>query len=252
MVHLGALPGSPGYNGDFEAVKKRASIDAEALRVGGADAVMIENFFDVPFFKTRVPPATIASLAVAAAEVKRAIGDLPLGINVLRNDGRSAVAIAVATGADFVRVNVLTGARLADQGIIEGEAAHILRDRAMLRSDVKIWADVDVKHSSPLAERRIEDEVADTIKRGGASTLIVSGAGTGGATDPAFASRVARLAGDCPVLIGSGATAETVDQFEGVAGFIVGSSLKPSIDAPIDEARVRAFAEALMTGATTL
>ena len=245
MVHLRALPGSPGYAGDFDAVLDAAERDAAALLEGGADAVMLENFFDVPFYKTGVPPITVACLTAAAVRVRGVLGEVPLGINVLRNDGRSAVAIAAATGASYVRVNVLTGARLTDQGLVEGEAADILRDRVNARCDATIWADVDVKHSSPLAPRRIEDEVADTIHRGGAGALIVSGHGTGGATDPAFANRVADLAGDVPVLIGSGATADTAGDFPTVAGFIVGSSLKPAIDAPVDANRVRAFRDAL-------
>jgi predicted TIM-barrel enzyme len=101
----------------------------------------------------------------ALACAVRAATDLPLGINVLRNDGRAALAVAHAAGADFIRVNVLCGARVADQGLIQGIAHNLLRDRALLRAEhIKIFADVDVKHSAALAERPLEDEVADVVE----------------------------------------------------------------------------------------
>ncbi|MEL7240198.1 MAG: BtpA/SgcQ family protein, partial [Planctomycetota bacterium] len=176
------------------------------------------------------------------------IGDVPLGINVLRNDGRAAIAIAAAVDARFVRINVLTGARVTDQGIIEGDAANVLRDRATLgATEVEVWADVDVKHSAPLARRPIDEEVADTLHRGGAAALIVSGGGTGLATDPEHLASVKRAAGSAPVLIGSGATAANVGEYrDHAAGFIVGTSLKPSPTATVDVARVRAVADVLL------
>ena len=139
---------------------------------------MLENFGDVPFYPGRVPAHTVAFLTVLAAEV-RARFTVPLGINVLRNDGLSAIAVAVAVGASYVRVNVYTGARLADQGILEGEAHEITRYRRMLSSNVQIWADVAVKHSAAIGDRALEDEVEDTVQRGLADAIIVSGSGTG-------------------------------------------------------------------------
>ena len=249
MVHLPALPGSPMYAGSFDRVLDAAAADATALAEGGADAIMMENFFDVPFFKDGVPPSTIASMTAAAGRVKEAAPDLPIGINVLRNDGRAAIAIAAAVGAEFVRINVLTAARVTDQGIIEGDAANVLRDRAMLRADhVQIWADVDVKHSAPLAKRPMAEEIADTLHRGRASALIVSGGGTGQATDADHVRDVVEASGTAPVFIGSGATAETVGDFPGAAGFIVGTSLKDTPHLPTGRVRadkVAAFRDAL-------
>ena len=42
-----------------------------------------------------MPAHVVAQMTALAAEVRRAV-DLPLGINVLRNDGQSALAIATA------------------------------------------------------------------------------------------------------------------------------------------------------------
>lgn len=253
MVHLPPLPGAPGYGGGMEAVLEAARADADALIEGGVDAVLLENFNDVPFFKTEVPRITVAAMTRVALEVKSAAGPLPVGVNVLRNDGRAALAVAIAAGCDFIRVNVLCGARVTDQGVIEGIAAELLRDRAMLGggggvggmggSHVQIWADVDVKHSAPLAERPVEDEVADTIHRGRADAVIVSGTGTGKATDPQTLRRVKAAAGQTPVLVGSGVTLDSVPSLTDADGLIVGTALKR--EGAVDGQRVRALVAAV-------
>src|SRR5690606_13240725 len=113
--------------------------------------LMLENFGDTPFYPRRVAAHTVAAMTAIAVEVRRQV-DLPLGINVLRNDGLSALGIAAASGADFIRVNVLSGARVTDQGIVQGIAHDLLRERRWLGAEsVKILADVNVKHSAPLA-----------------------------------------------------------------------------------------------------
>ena len=51
---------------------------------------------------------------------------LPVGVNVLSNDAASALAIAAATDARFIRVNVHTGSMNTDQGPIHGRAHETL------------------------------------------------------------------------------------------------------------------------------
>src|SRR5689334_10860992 len=121
MVHVPALPGSPRCRMSLEEIRAFVLADALALAEGGVDGIMIENFGDVPFYPSRVPAHTVAFLTALALHARDRV-PLPLGINVLRNDGIAAVAIAAAVRADFVRVNVYTGARVADQGILQGEA----------------------------------------------------------------------------------------------------------------------------------
>src|SRR5690606_3606108 len=156
--------------------------------------------------------------------------DLPLGINVLRNDGESALAVALAAGAQFVRVNVLSGAVVTDQGVIEGDAARLMRRRrAMGAAHVPVLADVRVKHAAPLGPgwRPIEEDVDELLHRAGAAGVIVSGSGTGKPTDPHELAAVKAAAGDAPVFVGSGATPETAaDLLRHADGLIVGTSLK--------------------------
>src|SRR5436190_1717258 len=148
MVHLRALPGAPGYVSMDEVIES-AVTDARALRDGGCDGLVIENFGDRPFTKGRVESETVASMTRVIVEVAREVG-LPFGVNVLRNDASSAIAIAVATGAVFIRINVHTGAMVTDQGIIEGEAYATMRKRDALAPALLVFADHLVKHATPL------------------------------------------------------------------------------------------------------
>ncbi|WP_122088353.1 BtpA/SgcQ family protein [Halalkalicoccus subterraneus] len=249
MVHLPALPGAPAYDGDFEAVREAAVRDARRLESGGVDALMVENFGDAPFYPEDVPKHVVASMTRVAGDLREAV-DLPLGINVLRNDAAAALSVANAAGAGFVRVNVHVGARVTDQGIVEGRAHETMRLRERLESDVAVLADIDVKHSAPLAERAPDEpegeEVAEAIERGLAEGLVVSGAGTGHAVagDHLSATVAARdeRGLDAPVFVGSGVTAETVAEvLDAADGAIVGTALKEGGEttAPVDEERVR-------------
>ena len=249
MLHLPALPGAPLSRLQLEDIHEYVLRDAETLVRGGVDALLIENFGDVPFFPGRVPVATIEHMT-ALAEAVRNTTKLPVGINVLRNDGLSALAIASAVGASFIRVNVLCGARVTDQGIIQGIAHDLLRERRSLgaQDDIKIFADVDVKHSVPVAERPLEDEVDDLIHRGLADGVIVSGALTGKATDSDKVRRVKQAAGDTSVFVGSGVTADTIQQSVGHAdGFIIGTAFKKDgvTTNPVELDRVKAVMAAL-------
>jgi uncharacterized protein len=246
MIHLRPLPGAPRYTGDFEAVVAEARAEADALSDAGFHGLLVENFNDAPFFPDGVPPETVAAMAVAVREVTRAVS-LPVGVNVLRNDGAAALAVAVAAGAAFVRVNVLTGAMVTDQGLIQGRAHELLRLRRSLGASVRLFADVMVKHAQPLGPLSLEQAAEETAGRGLADALIVSGAGTGKPTDLADARVVRAAVPEVPVLLGSGVTAATVRAcLDAADGVIVGSDLKQEgrADAPIDPTRVGAFVRA--------
>lgn len=245
MLHAPPLPGSPGFAGDFQAAIDHVLRDADTLCAGGVNGLMLENFGDTPFYPARVPQIVIAALGRLAAEIRRQT-PLPLGFNVLRNDGLAALALATTHSADMIRVNVLCGARVTDQGLVSGIAHDLLRERATLHApQIRILADVDVKHSAPLGpERPLADEVADLVQRGHADAVIVSGRGTGAAVDPNKLRAVKEAAANTPTLVGSGATATTARELATVAdAFIVGTSLKKGGDPrqPVDGDRVRAF-----------
>lgn len=249
MVHLAPLPGSPHFAGDRTGIRRRAIYDAEALAAGGVDGLIVENFGDAPFYPDDVPKHVVASMTRVVSAICDAV-DIPVGVNVLRNDADAALSVAAATGASFVRVNVHTGARVTDQGVVEGAAHETIRLRERLDTDVRILADVEVKHSAPLADRPLTEVVGDTIERGLADGVIVSGTGTGRAVDTDHVSRVAgaseRFDG-VPVFVGSGVTSDSVGELLTLAdGVIVGTALKRHGETtyPVDEYRVSSFVEA--------
>lgn len=248
MVHLPALLGSPGASLPLEALQERAVGDARTLVAGGVDALIIENFNDVPFRSGSVEPHTVAAMTRVALAVRGAV-TCPIGINVLRNDALAALGIALASGANFIRVNIHTGAMLTDQGVITGRADETLRVRAALRAEhIGIFADVLVKHAVALGPLDIASAVEDTVLRGLADAVIVSGTATGKPASLDDVRSAVSVAAGTPVYIGSGVSAANVGQLVPPAeGVIVGSSLKAGGDvhAPVDEGRVRELRRAL-------
>ena len=242
MVHLLALPGSPSFGGSIDEVITTAVTDAEMLIEAGFPALMVENFADVPFYADQVPAETVAALAVAVHEVTGT--GVPVGVNVLRNDGLAALGIAAATEARFIRINVLTGMMITDQGPIVGRAAEIQRARTVLCPDVEVWADVMVKHAVPPAGLDAYQAAIDTVERGLADAVIVSGSGTGVEPDLEEARVVRTAVPETRIVIGSGANEDNLDHLLDVAdSVIVGSSIKLDGEATNrpDRSRVERF-----------
>ncbi|HHP7243092.1 MAG TPA: BtpA/SgcQ family protein, partial [Elainellaceae cyanobacterium] len=173
----------------------------------------------------------------------------------LRNDACSAMAIATCVRAQFIRVNVLTGVMATDQGLIEGQAHHLLRYRRELGSDVKILADVLVKHARPLGSPNLTTAVQETIGRGLADGIILSGWATGSPPSLEDLELATAAAKGTPVFIGSGATWENIPKLiQAADGVIVSSSLKRrgKIEHPIDPIRVSQFVDAMRRSLTAL
>lgn len=226
MVHLLPLPGSPRFGGSMDQVIEVAVSDAATLVEAGFPALMVENFGDVPFYADDVPSETVAAMTVAVREVT-ATGH-PVGVNVLRNDGLSALSVAAATGAQFIRINVLSGVMYTDQGPIVGRAAQVQRKRRQLCPDVEVWADVMVKHATPPAGLDIAQATTDLLERGLADAIVVSGSGTGSEPDRTRLKEVrSTVGGDVRVAVGSGASEDNLDTLcEFADTMIVGSAVK--------------------------
>jgi membrane complex biogenesis BtpA family protein len=249
MVHCWPLPGAPGYTGyGLDVIIDHAIRDAEALRDGGVDGLIVENMWDIPFRAgAHIAPESIAAHAVVARAVAKAV-DLPLGINLVHNGGVALLGIAIAAGARFIRVCMFTGAGVWEAGEWdEGCAADLMRRRKELSAEhIKILADVDKKHSVRFPGIDLATHIEWT-RFSGADGLIVSGRMTGDAPDLAKVREAKALAIDRPVLLGSGATEGNIAAFLGAAdGVIVGSSLKVDgvCENPVDVDRVRRFVAA--------
>jgi len=248
MIHLLPLAGSVRYKPQGpKPIVDRALQDLYALESGGVDAVLIENLGDAPFAKT-APRETVAMMAVVVDRLAEK-ATVPIGVNVLRNDGLAAMAIAEATGASFVRVNVFAGVAFADQGVIEGQARDLMWLKRDLGSDAKILADVHVKHAAHLTQL---EEAAIDAARNGPDALIVSGIGTGRRTNPEDLQAVKGTV-DLPVLVGSGVRIDNIATYREADGFIAGTVLKENgeITGTIDVERVRALAEGIASFRTS-
>lgn len=221
--------------------------DAAALIDNGLDGIIVENFGDAPFFPDNVEAHTVAAMAIIINELRDRHPKIPIGVNVLRNDANSALAIATVTNADFIRVNVHIGAMLTDQGVIQGKAHETLRYRSVLRSDVKIFADVAVKHAVPLGDINLASIAQDTYYRGLADALIVTGTGTGKSTNLKQLKIVKDAVPHAKAFVGSGVTtgnlAEALQYADGV---IVGTSIKRDgvTTNEVDPVRVRTLIKA--------
>jgi membrane complex biogenesis BtpA family protein len=254
MLHIPSLPGAPLNKLDLKAITRWVLDDAKALTDGGVDGLLLENFGDIPFYPEQVPPHTVAFMTVLGAEVKGNFR-LPLGINVLRNDPESALAIAAAVSAEFIRVNIHVGARLTDQGVVQGSAHSTIRYRKLLGSDIKIYADVDVKHSAPLAARGLRNEVEEMVTRGCADAVIVTGSATGHEASLEDLKSAKAAAGSANVIAGSGLDPANVTAVLKIAdALIVGTSFKQGgiTTNPVDPGRVQAFMEAVRKVRTAL
>lgn len=249
MIHVPPLPGAPRYRGTGMAGILDACLrDAEALVTGGLHGLIVENHGDIPFRKpASIGPETAACLAVVADRLAQRF-DVPLGINVLANAAIPAFAVAAASGARFIRVNQWANAYVANEGLIEGEAAEALRYRAALRAEgVKVFADSHVKHGAHAitADRTIAELTRD-LAFFDADAVIATGQRTG---DSATIEEIEAIAAatHLPLLVGSGVTPGNVAAILArTQGAIVASSLK--VDGvwwnPVDPARVRALMEA--------
>ena len=237
VLHLDPLPSSPLYE-SYERSLENALRDAKALAEGGVDAIIVENYGDKPFLR-EVDRVTVACMSVIAWEVKRETG-LSIGINVLRNDPLSALAIAKAVKADFVRINQLYYTSLAPEGFLEGKAGDVLRYRKFIDCKAKIYADINVKHAHHFVSL---DEYLENVERCLADALIVTGRTTGKEVS-LRELRVVRSKTNLPVFVGSGVNPNNLPKyFDLCDGVIVGTYFKDK-SGRVDIERVRKLIKA--------
>jgi len=249
MLHVGPLPGSPLAREagiDLDRQVATAVEQAEIYRAAGFHGLLVENMFDRPYLKGRVGPETVAAMTAIGREVRRAV-PLPLGVQVLAAANEEALAVALACGAAFVRVEGFVFAHVADEGLVEAAAGPLLRYRAAIAADhVRVFADVKKKHSSHAITADLDvAETARAAEFARADGVIVTGTATGRPAEAAEVEAVAAAVG-IPTLVGSGVTADNVASFAAADGLIVGSSVKQRGDwrMPLDPVAVRRLADA--------
>lgn len=263
VVHLPPLPGSSAAHGDCAGALQRAGelaiLQSKTLEKAGFHALILENYLDSPFHKDALAYETVCAMTLLAAAVKEVVR-IPIGINLLRNASLAAQAAAAVSGCEFIRVNVLSGVYATDQGIIEGKAAELGHHRASLfgkkvngENALQWWADVRVKHASPLLKISIAHEMKNLVQRCGAQALIITGKATGEAVNEKTLLAASRTSSELgvPLFIGSGVVAEDMNYLlQSADGVIVGSSIRKNrtageaLDASAIKKVVRAFEQA--------
>jgi len=242
MIHLPSLPGTAnGKTSKFSELRNYALNELNTLQTGGVDAVIVENFWDLPYYPDRVDTITVAAMAsLAGVIVEHA--SIPVGINVLYNDFRAELAIARAVNAAFIRAEVFIDPAISETGLIPASCASMVRERSALNGDeIAILADVHGKNTQVMWKREIVESAMDAETRGLADAIIVTGAGTGKSAsleDLESVKQKIRI----PLLAGSGVNPSTLKQILNICdGVIVGSYFKEggNIRSKTDVDRVR-------------
>ncbi|XP_055707911.1 uncharacterized protein F13E9.13, mitochondrial [Phlebotomus papatasi] len=231
MIHIPALPGTPRYSGNFEESIKIVRKEAEIYRNTSIDAVMIENMHDIPYVREQdLGPETTATMTRVALEVRQILQNIPLGVQILACGNQQALAVAKASGCQFIRAEGFVFSHVADEGIVDACAGNLLRYRRQINAEeVAILTDVKKKHSShAITEDLNLLETAKAAEFFLSDGIIVTGTSTG---DPVNPQDLQSLTGklNIPVLIGSGATIDNIQEyFSKCQGIIVGSHFKKS------------------------
>ena len=243
MVHTGPSPGAPGYR-SIESTVERAVTEAKLYADLGVDGLVLENMHDFPCIHEREHgPEVAAFMTRVAVCVKRQVGQLPVGVQVLFQANKTALAVALAAQCDFIRAEGWTFAHVSDKGIAEACAGTVLRyRRAIGAHDIPVFCDVKKKHAAHSWTGDVPiEEIAHLMQLHHADGVVVTGVRTG--EEPCTDDlRAVRDATPLPVLVGSGVTAENIECLVGCAdGFIIGSAFKEGgvWNAPVCEHRVQ-------------
>lgn len=247
VVHLDPLPGAPLYKGaSIEEISKKAVDEACCMANNGINGLIIENFGD-KMFKKKVGPETIAFLTYIATRIRDNV-NVPIGLCVLQSDVIAGIAIGKAIDAAFIRAPYYTETYIVDAGFIEGSAAEALRYRKYLEADIKLFADVHIKHGYSLSRRPIEESAEDTYYRALADAIVVTGKKTGGETDIADIISVKKALPEAPVIAGSGVSYVNLDRYiPYVDAIIVSTSLRieGKVEESLDQKNIEKFVNKL-------
>jgi membrane complex biogenesis BtpA family protein len=244
MVHVAALPGTPGNVLPVHEIVEKALKEAKILEHAGVDAILIENMHDRPYLNRKVGPEIIASLTAVASKLREQIS-VPPGIQILAGANKAALAVAQAARFDFIRAEGFVFGHLADEGWMNSDAGKLLRYRKQIGAEnILIFTDIKKKHASHAASSDIS--IAETAKAASfflSDGLVVTGNATGEKASLDDVKAVKNVS-SLPVLIGSGIDLRNIAQYWHHAdAFIVGSSLKKEgiWENDVDENKVQEF-----------
>lgn len=226
MVHFGALPGAPLYDGSsgVDGLLESARHDLAALQAAGIDAILFGNENDRPY-EFSADRASLATMAFLIGRLRPEI-TVPFGVNVLW-DPVSTIALASASGASFVR-EIFTGTYASDMGPWTPDAGAAMRYRNRLGcKEVAMFYNVSAEFADSLDRRPLADRARSAVFSSIPDAILVSGQITGEAAELSELQAVKAAVQGIPVLANTGVKHETVADVLAIGdGCIVGSSLK--------------------------
>lgn len=242
MVHLGGLPGSVHYNESWKAVEDRAVAEARTLETSGFDGILIQNTGDVPAIEEG-DEATVAFMTAIGLRIKKEAPNALLGVNVLMNGSKAALAIAKAIGADFVRIKINTGVVSTSTGLVQADPHDVLSFRNRINAqDIDMVGDLYDRTAAPVGEFPLAILGDLAIRHADIKALVVSGYNY-----EDLINRINVLREKLPsarIIVGGGAKASNIKELIEISdGVIIGSSIKTGggfLD-PIDPQKAKAF-----------
>lgn len=217
MVHIRPLPGTVCYQKDqgLTEVVARARQDYENLVNGGIDSVIFCNEFDKPYSKC-VGPHIIASMTAVISQVLEGNKRVPFGVDV-QWDPKAALAIAMATGADYIR-GIVCGTFCGDLGLLTPDPEQIMRYRTQIGADhIKILTNLSPEFSATLDSRPLAMRALTVTKSSLADGLCVSGFMAGGTAPYEELIDVKKTVGNFPVIANTGVKFENVTKILQIA-----------------------------------
>lgn len=228
MIHVRALPGSPKSQLSVPELVEHACKEATIYQKCNVDGVIIENMFDVPYVMgDQVGPEVTAVMTRISSEIKKILGKMPCGVQVLSGNNFSATAVALAAGLQFVRAESFVFAHIADEGLMQACAGPLLRySKNIGTTDVLYFTDIKKKHSShaitsDVSLAQMAKDAAFFLSDG----VIITGTETGVPPDAQDLIDVKKTS-DLPVIIGSGVTISNVEDYIDADALIIGSHFK--------------------------
>ncbi|XP_049573626.1 uncharacterized protein F13E9.13, mitochondrial [Syngnathus scovelli] len=243
MIHVKALPGSPLGCMKMSQIVEEACREATIYRDAGLDGVIVENMHDVPYSLSPGPQVSACMTSVCAA-VRSVCPSIPVGVQILSAANQQALAVALASGAHFIRAEGFVFSHVADEGLVHACAGELLRYRKSVGAeDILVFTDIKKKHSSHALTSDVSlVETARAAEFFLSDGLVLTGTSTGAQADPKELAEVTRAV-SLPVLVGSGVTQDNVTRYLGASGLIVGSHFKDggSWSNELDARRVGSF-----------
>lgn len=226
VVYLAPSLGYKDYPGS-EKVIEMAIQDTKIYFEAGVDAVLLENENDHPYTLTATSQV-IASMTATTLAVVKAFPKKNIGVEFLLNDPKASLAIAAASGAQFIRTDYFVDrmSRPEYGGDMHIDPQAVMDYRKQLKAEsIKIYSDIQVKYATMLEQKSLA-ESARQAEHYGSDGAVVSGTKTGVAPS-AEELKSARSGGkNISIMIGSGLNVENIPLLKPyLDGAIVGTSM---------------------------